>query len=119
MSQAAKEQGLLYVSECVWPELGKPETPEQWKTALLLPDDYEIERVAAPPPVYDFTLVRQPCYILYVRHVAIPDVIGASLLPQVTPYYYREGDRVVLSHINIDRWNGDTWRTVETQWMEE
>lgn len=121
MSQAEAGQGLLYVSECVWPDLGKPETPEQWKAALLLPDGYEIEYIAPPdkPSPYEFSLVRQTCYILSVRHDAIPDVIGASLLPRVTPFYYRESDRVVLIRIEIDRWDGDMWRTVKRQWMEE
>lgn len=121
MSQSDKGQGLIYISECAWPDLGRPETPEQWKAALLLPDGYEIESIAPPdkPTAYEFSLVRQPYFILYVRHEAIPDVIGASLLPRVTPYYYRERERVTLSHIDIEQWNGNTWHTVETQWMEE
>jgi hypothetical protein len=40
-----KPCGILRVFSRLYAELGKPITAEEWHTALLLPDDYEISKI--------------------------------------------------------------------------
>lgn len=104
-------EGLLCVDASLWEEIGKPETHDAWRKALLLPESYRIERIEH--------LRELKRFVLRVRHEAIPVVVGASYLPRVVPFYtrrFRDGQTSAwLAHIDIRVWDEqEGWQTVAT-----
>lgn len=120
MEEKIKQQGMIYVSAGAWDDLGKPETCEAWKKALLLPDAYDIESVDKSRKQYgDYTLRNGDVYTLYVRHEDIPEVVGASLLPEVVPVYRRNDNKqVMLQYIEMRKYYDDDWHVVAVQEYE-
>lgn len=83
--QAIKARGCgrIQVSAALWVALGKPETPEAWHKALLLPENYEVERVEQ---------AVNGVYNAWVLSEDILTVIGAERVSpvDVIPNYRRD-----------------------------
>jgi hypothetical protein len=101
-----KGEGLLFVDASLWEDLGKPDTPEAWHTAILLPESYEIVHIGLPT-------LHDNRYTLHVRHEAIPMVAGAAHRPVVLLHHEvtfdGEHKQVFLHKVEIRQWNGTRW----------
>jgi hypothetical protein len=102
METAIKGRGYISVQARAWSEIGSPETPEQWHKALLLPEDYEIERIERDRHVRQGEL-----FGVFVRHEDIPIIGDHTPMPEIKPLYTRTEDgTTALSSIEIWHWDG-------------
>lgn len=91
----ARGRGRIQISAALWAEIGKPETPEAWHKALLLPENYEVERVEHRP---------DGLYSVWALSEGILRVNGAEYTSpvEVRPNYRkREDGTSELTHIDM------------------
>jgi hypothetical protein len=83
-----KPGGILRVSGRLYVDLGKPLTAEEWHTALLLPDDYEISKIE---PIEQY-------FELHVLTWDIP-INGDGRIKKVylTPHVTRDNEQEIVS----------------------
>ena len=85
-----KGRGSLRISVGVWIDMGRPETPEAWQKALLLPECYQVESANASSHGHFELIVT-----------GIPQIEESQGMPEVVPYYFNEGGKVSLRRIEI------------------
>ncbi len=102
----SKGRGTLRVSTFLWPDLGSPVTPQDWAKAILLPDDYEIERVErdekVPGELFKLIVVSE-------RIPASEYEIG------VTMHHRIDNGVAFFDHIGLSLWNGQRWEEVANE----
>lgn len=104
-----KGWGMLYISREVFPYLGKPETPEQWHKALLLPDTFEVVNI---------NMHHQKGIELIVLSDEIKVDDAHILQVEVAPQYRRNGDVVELMSIYLYKWDGEVVKAEKIEYIK-
>jgi hypothetical protein len=101
--------GSARVDLLTWEDIGKPETLEEWRKALLLPESYTVLKAVSH--------IMSANIELLIEHKDIP-VVTVGALPLVTFRYRRiqqeEGNpRTVFAGMQVSQWDGKRYRTQE------
>jgi hypothetical protein len=89
----------LVIGTKFWRKLKEPKTPEHWRTALLLPDTYTIEKVI--PGRKEFWLV--------VSHPALPTGPQETARPlQLVPRYCLQDSEPALLEVAVQKYDEAT-----------
>jgi len=101
--------GRIRISASIWPSLGKPQTPDAWQQALLLPEGWRVEFVE-----HTSLQILDDTYSVFVSHESIPVIEADQYYPDVVPHYSVLYDqktgkrtRVELNRIDILQWDGE------------
>ena len=111
-----KRRGIIYISASVWKKTGMTcDTPDAWHKKLLLPAQYEIERVEH---VNCLNSMRE-VFKLTVASDAIPMSDAHISQVELTPFYGLSNGTPELLRIEMKQWDGKAWNLVKTEVIKD
>lgn len=107
---------MLLVLPREWDLLGQPQTKEEWKAALHLPEAYTIRHYIKSSGKRWWSIEESAHHLLYIQHPAVPPGDQHTPFPKLVPEYLEntETHELLLISIAVQVWQAGTWKTIFT-----